>query len=419
MIAEMPTTVFVISWGRPIYLWCCLDALWRLTRSKARIILLDNFHPDPLMSQVIGGFERRGLFSEIIRFPDNSFDNIKSAYIERLADAGPFHVYLESDAVINCTCGCWLSEMTRIIRANPHIGMLGSLIETGDFVDEPTALRLAGGDARQALFLAKLGSLERRFADSAEWADEGRDYFFAEAPCPIGNPPGRLMMLNTDFMRENGFEPDIALAASFRRRGFRPGSDRPRAPPSLEPSQHFRPCRLRQRAPRQVLLVMNAGARNSLHDRGISLRKARKSDLEDLRRWRNRHRNRFFDTGKISADAQRQWFKEHLKRSNDFLFVICHRRLPVGCIGIRMTGAGWDLYNVIRGRSPGSSAGCMSTALAAVIDRARKIEDVPVWAKVLKGNPAAAWYERNGFRIAAHRKTFLLMKHSNTRATPP
>lgn len=218
----MPTTVFVISWGRPIYLWCCLDALWRLTRSEARVILLNNFHPDPLVGQVIEGFERRGLFSEIVRFPDNSVDNIKSAYFERLADAGAFHVYLESDAVIGCSHGCWLAEMTRIMSANPHLGMLGSLIEIGDFVDEPTALRLAGGDARQALFLAKLASFERRFANSAGWPDEGRDYFHTEPPCPVGNPPGRLMMLNTAFMRENGIEPDVALAASYRRRGFRP-----------------------------------------------------------------------------------------------------------------------------------------------------------------------------------------------------
>jgi hypothetical protein len=219
---EPPTTVFVISWGRPTYLWCCLDALWRLTRSRARVILLDNFHPDPLVGRVIEGFDRRGLFSEIVRFRDNSFENIKSAYRERLAQAGPSHVYLESDAVISRAPGCWLAEMDRIMHANPHLGMLGSLVETGDFVDAPTALGLAGGDPRQATFLSKLESFERRFAESVEWANEGRDYFYAEPPCPVGNPPGRLMMLKTDFMRENGFEPDIQLAAAFRRRGLRP-----------------------------------------------------------------------------------------------------------------------------------------------------------------------------------------------------
>ena len=161
----------------------------------------------------------------------------------------------------------------------------------------------------------------------------------------------------------------------------------------------------------------DADTRTLLRERQISLRQARHSDLEHLRRWRNRHRNRFFDTGKISADAQRQWFNKHRRRNNDFLFMVCYRRLPVGCIGIRMTDAGWDFYNVIRGRSPRSSAGCMSAALAAVIDRVRNIEDTTVWAKVLTGNSAVAWYARNGFRIAARHKTFLLMNHSNTRTT--
>jgi len=40
-----PVTIFVTSYGRPLYLWQCLDALWRHTHSPARVILLDNAHP--------------------------------------------------------------------------------------------------------------------------------------------------------------------------------------------------------------------------------------------------------------------------------------------------------------------------------------------------------------------------------------
>ncbi|MCB1232977.1 MAG: hypothetical protein KDN19_22220, partial [Verrucomicrobiae bacterium] len=35
--------VFVISWGRPIYLWSCLDSLYRLTKTPCRIVLIDNY----------------------------------------------------------------------------------------------------------------------------------------------------------------------------------------------------------------------------------------------------------------------------------------------------------------------------------------------------------------------------------------
>ncbi|MFM7290046.1 MAG: glycosyltransferase family 2 protein [Planctomycetia bacterium] len=219
---EEPVTVFVVSWGRPIYLWLCLDALWRQTRSAARVVLLDNAHPSPFVGQVISAFERRGLFAEVVRFPTNSFENIKLAYRERLQGVGPLHVYLESDAVICGRSGCWLADMQRIMTANPGIGMLGSLVDPEDFVQPETAIALAGGHPAAANFLAKLQSPERGFIDAKEWCDTARDFFVTEPPCPISNPPGRLMMLHTATMLEAGLQPDGELAAEFRRRGMRP-----------------------------------------------------------------------------------------------------------------------------------------------------------------------------------------------------
>lgn len=216
-----PITIFFISWGRPLYLWQSLDALWRYTQTAARVVLLDNAHPDPLVGEVINAFERRGLFSEIIRFPTNNISNITSAYKERLKEAGPLHVYLESDAVICESSYCWLYEMRRIMEENPNIGMLGSLIDDRDFVDPEVALKLTGGDAVAAEFLAKLCSVERKFINAPRWADTSRDFFFTEPPCPIGNPPGRLMMLRTDIIRENGFQIDSILAESFKARGMK------------------------------------------------------------------------------------------------------------------------------------------------------------------------------------------------------
>jgi len=200
----------------------CLDALWRFSRSSARVILLDNAHPTHLVGDVIAAFKARGLFTEVVRFPTNSFQNITSAYHERIQDVGPFHVFMESDAMICEQPGCWLGEMLRIMEANPTIGMLGSLIDTRDFVTPDVAVVQAGGDLAAAEFLAKIGSPERGFIDSPAWADTARDFYPTEPPCPIGNPPGRLLMLRTDLMREIGLQPDGALAAAFRRRGMRP-----------------------------------------------------------------------------------------------------------------------------------------------------------------------------------------------------
>lgn len=219
---QEPITVFVVSWGRPLYLWSCLDALYRLTRSPARFVLLDNAHPDPMVTRVISGFERRGMFDEVLRFETNRFANITRAYEQRLAGLGPLHVYIESDCVIAESPNCWLADMQRIMQNNPGIGVLGSLINPEDFVPRETALTLTGGNADLAAHLAKLDSPERGFIHDPAWAAGSEDFFLTKHACPIHNPPGRLMMLRTDIMRSLGFQLDGALARLLRDRGFEP-----------------------------------------------------------------------------------------------------------------------------------------------------------------------------------------------------
>jgi GT2 family glycosyltransferase len=221
-LEQEPVVIFLTSFGRPLYLWQCLDALWRQTHFPARVILLDNAHPSLVVGDVIEAFDRRGLFSEVVRFSTNSFSNFQAAYQQRLPSLGPLHVFIESDVVIQERPGCWLAEMGRIMKANPQIGMLGSLIDGRDFVSREQALALTSGDLEAATFLAKLQSPERGFLDAPHWVDPVRDFFPTEPPCPIGNPPGRLLMLRTDAMREIGLLTDSALAEAFRLRGMRP-----------------------------------------------------------------------------------------------------------------------------------------------------------------------------------------------------
>jgi hypothetical protein len=140
----------------------------------------------------------------------------------RLSSLGPVHVYLEGDVVIQGRSGCWLAEMVRIMHENPTIGMLGSLIDTRDFVPPEQAIALAGGDVHRATFLAKLKSPERGFIDTPNWADPAREFFPTEPPCPIDNPPGRLLLLRTDIMRKIGCLNDGILADAFRLHGLRP-----------------------------------------------------------------------------------------------------------------------------------------------------------------------------------------------------
>lgn len=219
-------TIFLASWGRPIYLWTCLDALWRNTRLPFQVVLLNNAHPDRLQSifveEVIASFSARNMFADIVMFNDNSFENIKQAYMSRLNDVGTHHIFMESDAVICEQNNCWLETMKRIMMDNPAIGMLGSMIDARDFVSKETALSLVNNNQEMANFLAKLNSPERGFINSSVWTNSSAEYFVTEHPFPISNPPGRLLMLHTETMISLGLHPDGALAQKFRQRGMSP-----------------------------------------------------------------------------------------------------------------------------------------------------------------------------------------------------
>ena len=91
---------FVLSWNRPIYLWVCLDSLYRHTRAPHRIVLADNHSSDPLVARVIEGFERRGLFTAVHRCSDNDprrFERLIEQYWDQIGD---YLVLVEGDIEI-------------------------------------------------------------------------------------------------------------------------------------------------------------------------------------------------------------------------------------------------------------------------------------------------------------------------------
>jgi hypothetical protein len=112
--------------------------------------------------------------------------------------------------------------MRQIMECHPKIGVLGSLINPNDFVSRETALPITGGNPAAAEFLAKLNSPERAFLRDDSWADTRADYFLTAPPCPILNPPGRLMMMRTDVMQRLGFHLDSQLAERIRELGLEP-----------------------------------------------------------------------------------------------------------------------------------------------------------------------------------------------------
>ena len=104
--SEKPITVLISSRNRPIYLWACLDALWRHTSFPHRFILVDMASDDDLVAQVIRGFERRGMFAEVIRAERNDPAVLTRLVMHELDRWAPYFAYVESDVVVEETSPC-------------------------------------------------------------------------------------------------------------------------------------------------------------------------------------------------------------------------------------------------------------------------------------------------------------------------
>lgn len=188
--------VLISARDRPLYLWATLDNLYRRTRYPHRFVLLDMASEDPSVRRVVAGFERRGMFDEIIWAKRNHQEIVWNA-IWRLGDHGaPYVGYVESDVIIEPTNPCWLERLVGLMEGNPRLAMLGAAIDWEDFVDLETARRLAGDMPEPRLRdLIKADSPER-LQDLSD--AEGADIIHPH------NPPGRLLLLRNSALREVG-----------------------------------------------------------------------------------------------------------------------------------------------------------------------------------------------------------------------
>jgi len=142
---------------------------------------------------------------------------------------------------------------------------------------------------------------------------------------------------------------------------------------------------------------------------GVSLRTATPADCEDLRSWKNEHRFRFFFQDLITPEQQRRWFDGYQARADDFMFVVRDGEQTAGCMGFRLRDGQSDVYNVILGDPRCGRRGVMARGMALMCSFARLRLDRPVVARVLKQNPAAAWYQRRGFTVLAEEEGHYLM----------
>ena len=134
----------------------------------------------------------------------------------------------------------------------------------------------------------------------------------------------------------------------------------------------------------------------------LRLRSVEWADAEHLRAWKNAHRDAFFFKDLISPEDQHRWMEAYFTREDDNMFVVEADGQPVGCMGYRLIDGRGDVYNVILGIPEAGGRGMMSLALRLMLTQARERVST-IGLKVLKTNPAIAFYRRAGFDVASDR----------------
>lgn len=203
--------VFILSYNRPLYLWACLDSLWRYTRHPCRFILADNNSPDAQTREVIEGFERRGMFHAVHYCTENSPGRVPWMLEQHQDLIGDFYCLIESDVSVFDTAPCWLERMMNHMRRHPTLGMLGSLVDKSDFVDYDAARKL-----EPVLPEADLVDLIKNRSPERNIAEHGPDDLITD----FNNPPGRLLLMRTAAVAQAPYTSDYHWSQRMKAAGY-------------------------------------------------------------------------------------------------------------------------------------------------------------------------------------------------------
>lgn len=149
----------------------------------------------------------------------------------------------------------------------------------------------------------------------------------------------------------------------------------------------------------------------------LRLRAIGKDDLENLRNWKNENKNSFFLKQEITREQQGRWYESFSEREHDHMFIVeqlvGEEWSAIGCMGFReLAGEGCvDGYNIIRSQKIGNASFTMSEAFRLMLAYAVSLyKDQPVRVKVLSGNPAVTWYEKNNFSTISEQDGYYAME---------
>jgi RimJ/RimL family protein N-acetyltransferase len=150
---------------------------------------------------------------------------------------------------------------------------------------------------------------------------------------------------------------------------------------------------------------------NENNDYKIILRSISVGDLDDLMRWKNKHRESFFYKSIINSEQQLKWYYSFVERKNDYMFIIENSNNKFGCMGFRKIEDFIDIYNVILGDDNYKGKGIMTFALNMLTQYiSDHYEGSGITAKVLNTNVALTWYIKNGFSVLKKHEDYSLIK---------
>lgn len=146
----------------------------------------------------------------------------------------------------------------------------------------------------------------------------------------------------------------------------------------------------------------------------VRLRTINDKDIDKIRIWKNKNKERFFYKKEITAEEQKKWYANYLKREDDYIFVSevfdGTKWETYGCIGYRVVGEGIDLYNVIRGNKT-NAISSMKKAMKLIVKYLSKHSYEFIKCDVLVDNPAVEWYNECGFVIKEKYDDYYVMQY--------
>lgn len=136
-------------------------------------------------------------------------------------------------------------------------------------------------------------------------------------------------------------------------------------------------------------------------DNLYQVRSVVESDIEELRCWKNEHRQFFHYKEIITPEQQIHWFHAFTQDPNINIFMCENKGDKIGCVGFRRLNLNeFELFNLICGNKKFLNKGITKKFLQFCLECLLHQKASKISLEVLKNNfLAVEWYIKQGFEI--------------------